>query len=143
MNDAKEYLSQYEKCERKVRNKLYELERMRSLATKVTSSLSGEAVSGTKNNDKMSDTVTRIIELQNEINECIDACIDKKKEIETVIDGVTNIKQHDILVKRYVLLMTWEQIACAMDYSYWGACKLHGRALQAVETLLKEERRDA
>ena len=56
----------------KIDSKLEELARMKSLATKVTSVMEGEAVSRTRNTDTMGDTVTKIIEMQEEINRMID-----------------------------------------------------------------------
>lgn len=138
MIDAKRYLQQVKQCEVRIQIKMEDLEQLKAFTTKVTSTLSDVSVSGTKNNDKMGDAIVRIIELQNDINCEIDRLVDLKKEVCAVLDKVSNEDQHTVLYKRYVLFKTWEQIACDMNMTYRNVCYIHGRALQAVERILKD-----
>ena len=48
--------------------------------------------------------------------------------IETLPDG----PERNVLVQRYILLRTWEQIAVDLDYSYRHVIRLHGLALQKL-----------
>ena len=139
MIDAKRYLQQVKQCDMRIQIKMEDLEQLKAFTTKVTSTLSDVAVSGTKNNDKMGDAIVRIIELQNEINCDIDKLVDLKKEVCAVIDKVSNEDQHTVLYKRYVQFKTFEKIACEMYMTYRNVCYIHGRALQAVERILKAE----
>ena len=139
MIDAKRYLQQIKQCDMRIRIKTEDLEQLKSFTEKVTSTLSDVSVSGTKNNDKMGDAVVRIVDLRNDINCEIDKLIDLKKEVCAVLDKVSNEDQYTVLYRRYVLFHTLVQIAADMNYSYRGICKLHGRALQAVERILKVE----
>lgn len=139
-NPTQEYLLQVKLCDAHINNKLEELAQLKALATKVTSTLKQDAVSGGGFGDKVGDVVSRIIDMQNEINAAIDEYIDKKKEVKRIIEQVTNPDQLNVLLKCYILHESLEQIACEMGYSYRNICYIHGRALQAVAAVMEEEK---
>lgn len=136
---AKAYLQRVKSADAKINNKLEELERLESLATKVTASLNGDVVSGTRNPDKMTDAVARIIELQEEINQSVDEYINIKKEVNAELLKLEKPNHYRVLHSRYILYKTWERIACDMNCSYQWVCKLHGFALVELEKILIEE----
>lgn len=133
---VKEYLEQVKLFDAHINNKLDELERLKALVTKVTSTWKGDVVSGGGNQDKLGDAVARIVDLQNEVNQAIDDYIDKKKEIGAILDQVKDPDQLRVLYKRYFDGLTWEQIACDMHMTYRNVYYIHGRALQTVGRLL-------
>lgn len=136
MMGAKEYLEQVKLFDAHINNKLDELERLKGLVTKVTSTWKGDVVSGGGNQDKLGDAVARIVDLQREVNQAIDDYIDKQKEIGAILDQIKDPDQLRVLYKRYFDGLTWEQIACDMHMTYRNVCYIHGRALQAVGRLL-------
>ena len=136
--DAKAYLKQIELCDIHISSKIEEVDKMRELAAKVTSTLKADVVSESMNQDKLGDAVAKIIDLQDEINKSIDHYIDLKNEISKVIEKVTDADQAAVLYKRYFLYERWEQIACEMNMTYRNVCYIHGRALQTVESLLAQ-----
>lgn len=136
-NEAQEYLSQIELCDKQINNKLEELSRLNALALKVTSSLKQVAVFGSGSQDKIGDAVSRIVDLQREINEDIDRYCDRKAEARALIEKVKDPDQFDVLSKRYLLYKSFEQIACEMGFTYRNVCYIHGRALQTVTELMK------
>lgn len=138
-NPTQEYLLQVKLCDAHINNKLEELAQLKALATKVTSTLKQDAVSGGGFGDKVGDVVSRIIDMQNEINAAIDEYIDKKKEVKRIIEQVTNPDQLNVLLKCYILHESLEQVACEMGYSYRNICYIHGRALQAVAAVMEGE----
>ena len=138
-NPTQEYLMQVKLCDAHINNKLEELAQLKALATKVTSTLKQDAVSGGGFGDKVGDVVSRIVDMQNEINAAIDEYVDKKKEVKRIIEQVTNPDQLNVLLKCYILHESLEQIACEMGYSYRNICYIHGRALQAVAVVMEEE----
>ena len=138
-NETKEYLEQVKLCDTKINNKLEELSRLNALAYKVTSSLKQVAVFGSGTQDKVGDAVSRIVDLQREINDDIDKYCDKKAEVRALIDQVKNPDELEVLSKRYLLYESLEQIACEMGFTYRNVCYIHGRALQTVAELMKGE----
>lgn len=141
-NPTQEYLLQVKLCDAHINNKLEELAQLKALATKVTSTLKQDAVSGGGFGDKLGDVVSRIIDMQNEINAAIDEYVGKKKEVKRIIEKVTNPDQLNVLLKCYILHESLEQIACEMGYSYRNICYIHGRALQAVATVMEGEKNE-
>ena len=136
-NPAKEFLSQVKKLDTIINNKQDELTRLNGMTTKVTASWSGEVVAGSGSQDKLGDTIAKIVDLQNEINKDIDRLIGKKREVGEVIEKVQNARQIRVLYLRYFDHQTWESIACNMGLSYQGVCKIHGRALESVKKVLE------
>lgn len=134
--DAKAYLKQVRICNTRINNKIDELTTLKSIALKVTTSLSHAPAHGSGNQDKIGDIASKIVDLEAEINKTVDELVDKTREISAVIDQIQNTDQLSVLYKRYFQFETWEQIACEMHMSYRNVCYIHGRALQAVESLL-------
>ena len=139
MIDAKAYLQQIKLCDEYISSKLAEVERLKALALNITSTIKGDVSSGSHSQDKIGDAVAKLLDLQNDINNAIDKYVDLKREIHSVLDQLTNKDYVSILYKRYFEHKTWEKIACEMNYSYQWICKLHGRALQAVEKIVKNQ----
>lgn len=137
MIDAKTYLKQVKLFDVHINSKLEELDNLKLLTTRITTTLKDDVVSGTHNQDKLGDAVARIVDLEREINEAVDDYIDKKKAISAIIDQVKDPDQAAVLYKRYFKFEHWEQIACDMGYTFRNVCYIHGRALQAVAELLK------
>lgn len=133
--DAKAYLKQVKSCDTRINNKLDELTVLKSIALKVTTSLS-HAPAHSGNQDKIGDIASKIVDLEAEINTTVDELVDKTREISAVIDQIQNTDQLSVLYKRYFQFETWEQIACEMHMTYRNVCYIHGRALQKVAQIL-------
>lgn len=139
--DAKTYLNQIRVLDVHINNKLEELARMKALSTKVTTYLKPVPASGGGGGqDKLGDVVSKIIDLESEINEAIDRFVDKKREVSGLVERITDPDELKVIYKRYFQNETLEQVACEMNYTYRNVCYIHGRALSSVETLLKSEK---
>lgn len=130
---AKEYLNRAYKLDHRINSKLDQLQSLNDLTQRITTSLSEVPPSGTRNVHRLSDTIDKIIDLENEINEDIDMLVDIKREIMSVIKSVDNIECQLLLEKRYLCFNTWEQIAVDLDYCIDNVYKLHRRALSLVK----------
>ena len=138
MTEAQKYLKQVKLYDTHIDNKVQELDRLKGVATKVTTSLSLVPGSGSGSQDKLGDAVAKIIDLQAEVNQAIDVYVDKKREVCNLIGKIQDPDQLAVLHKRYIQYKHWEQIACEMGYTYRNVCYIHGRALQAIKELMKE-----
>lgn len=130
---AKEFLNRAYKLDHRINSKLEQLESLNDLTQKITTSLSAVPPSGTRNVHRLSDTIEKIIDLENEINADIDMLVDTKKEIMKAIKSVDSIECQLLLEKRYLCFNTWEQIAVDLDYCIDNVYKLHRRALKLVK----------
>lgn len=140
---AIDYLELIEKLDAKIETKTEELERLRTLAEKMTASLGGERVQASGNQQKLEDCVIKILQVQNEINASVDKFIDYKKEAMELIDHACDADCIRLLYKRYFSYMKWEEIAVDMNYTYqWISGGLHQRALAQVQKALDERRKE-
>lgn len=137
MCDAKAYLKKIELADVHINNKLEDLQKLRTMVTKITSAITPVCVSGSGSQDKLGDAVAKIIDLQDEINRKIDNYVDLKREISAVLEQIQDPDQVQVLYKRYFEYKSLEQIACEMYCTYRNVCYIHGKALQAVEAVLK------
>lgn len=140
---AIDYLELIEKLDAKIETKTEELERLRTLAEKMTASLGGDRVQASGNQQKLEDCVIKILQVQNEINASVDKFIDYKKEAMELIDHACDADCIRLLYKRYFSYMKWEEIAVDMNYTYqWISGGLHQRALAQVQKALDERSKE-
>jgi DNA-directed RNA polymerase specialized sigma subunit len=136
--DAKTYLQKIRLYDVQIDNKLEELARLRAMSTKVTSTLSGDVVSGSRSQDKLGNTVAKIMALEADVDRRVDALCDLKQTAMEIIDRLQNPNHIEVLHKRYFQYKSLEQISVDMGYSYRNVCYIHGKALQAMTALMNE-----
>lgn len=135
---AKAYLGQAYRIDQRINSKLEQIVSLRELAMKATSTLQETPMSGTRNIQSMESIISKMIDLENEINQDIDALVDLKKEFVSIIKRINNPEYQTLLELRYLCFKTWEQIAVEMGYSLQHIFRIHDKALKYVE-LSKEE----
>lgn len=138
MKDTKNYLGQIRLLDVRINAKIAEMERIRGIATKVTTAFDSVRVSGGGNDDKLGDAVSRLIDIQSEINADIDAYIDRRAYIVSILDKIEDAEELAVLHKRYIEFKRWEQISEEMGYSQRNVTYIHGRALLSIRKLLEE-----
>lgn len=79
------------------------------------------------------DTLIKMLDLSEQINQYIDRVVDLKKEINEAIIALGSEEEKTILEKRYVCFIVWEQIALDMGYSLQNCFKIYKRALSNTE----------
>ena len=131
MERVKHYLSQALQLDSRIDSKLEQLQSLRALATKTSSTLSGMP-RNTPNAQSMEAIVAKIVDLEAEINADIDALVDLKRSIMTAIRGVQQPDQA-LLELRYLCGLSWVQIAERMGYTERHVHRAHGHALRRVK----------
>ncbi len=106
------------------------------MATKATSTLTGMPRNPNHATSSMEEAITKIIDLQAEINRDIDTLVDLKRDLSATIKAVGNTEYQTVLEKRYLCFETWEQIAVSMNYAIRYLYELHGKALECVKMLI-------
>ncbi len=131
---AKEYLSQYKDLNDSINAKLEQVGELRRKAQTVSSGSSDGTHSSTPR-DRIGEITARIVDLEHEINEDIDRSIDLQREIRAAIATVPEVRLRTLLEYKYINLLTLDETAVRMNYSYPQICRLHGRALQSVKMI--------
>ena len=135
---AKEYLSQAKYLDARINSKIRQVDALNDLATNATSALTGMPHNPNHGRSTMADCVAKIVDLQTEINADIDELVDLKREIVQTIKRLKDMEFQTILERRYLVFESWEKIAAGMGYDLRYLLKLHGRALEEVQTLLEK-----
>ena len=128
---TKEYLNKLRTLDKQIDSKLEQIDRLRSLAERVTTTLSftPKGAGGANRTDYC---IERIWQLEKEVTEDIDRLVDMKSGIRGAIERVENDKYRLLLEYRYLCGNTWEQIAEKMRIDLRWVYRMHGRALQEI-----------
>lgn len=138
---AKDYLKQLQKLDKLIENKLAEKDQWRAIATSTTQQMSADRVQSSGNPQKMADAVCKIIEIESEIDACVDRLVDIKKEVINTLERL-NPTEYDLLHKVYVQYMTFDEVAGKKGKSYSWVTTVHGRALKNVQNMLDEREKN-
>lgn len=129
---TKEFLRQYISANRSIDQKLEEISKLRNLSEKCTTVLSENKASVGFDNDKIATIVSRIVDLERQVDEEIDGLQEIRDAVMKAIHSVQDQQLRSILEFRYIGDMSWEQIAVQCGYVYRHVTRLHGIALQQV-----------
>ena len=129
---AKEYLQQLRRLDTVIDQKIKELDDLKVKSTCIGGfDYSKERVQTSPSGDApYVRTVSRMIDLNEEINRDIDDFVDRKHKIINEIQSLENTKHIQILFKKYVEYKTFEQISVEMNYTYQYIVLLNGYALK-------------
>ena len=145
------YLEQLETLDTVINNKLIERAQWKAVALGITAHSDGERVQSSGSQQKMADAVVRYVDIEKEIDECIDRLTDQKREVIRLLDQLAFINKmhYDILHKMYVgkavgqpdgsfvtERMDFTEYANLHKKSYSWATTVHGRALQNFQRIL-------
>lgn len=133
--EAREFLEQLTKLDMMIENKQIEKEQWKAIALNVTAKYDGERVQSSGSQQKMSDAIEKYIEIETEINACIDELIEIKKDVISVIEQLKP-SEYDLIHKVYVQHITLDVAADLCDKTYSWATTIHGRALKNVQRIL-------
>lgn len=129
--EKKRWLQSYRLLEQETARLLEEMERWRSRAQKATQICTSMPGGGSR--DTLPECVTKIMELEQQLDAQIDKMVDQRREIEGAITSMEGGELGHLLRLRYIDGRTWETIAADMNYTYRWVLYLHSRALEALK----------
>ena len=127
---AKEFLSRAYLLDQQIKSKLEQIESLRALSLKCTSSTDGERVSGSSDPKKLENVMAKIIDMESEISADIERLVDIKEEISKAVAAVENPLQRLLLEYRYILCKKWPEVAEAIGLSERSTFEQHGKILK-------------
>lgn len=130
---AKEYLMQYRTLDARIDAKLAQVGRLRRLAQTAGSQGNSSGIHSTQPRDRIGELTAKIVDLETEINDEIDALVDLEREIRGCISKLTNENQRVVLEMKYINGLTFEKIAENMHYSLRAVYNYHASALKSVQ----------
>ena len=124
----KEYLWGYQRALRKQRELEEEIRQLR-LDTMVPSLIQDGMPHGSGGGD-LSGYAARVDGLLEELRELVEKKLDIRREISRKIEEMGNETEGTLLRYRYIMGLSFEEIAVKMGYTYRHVTRLHGMALQ-------------
>lgn len=135
---AKEYLEQAKRLDIQINVDLRELDHWKEMSSRISGSSFEPHYNPNRNIEPpFVKCLDRISELEEKINDEVDRLVDLKGEIIDNIRRLDNLDHQNVLELRYIAGYSWEQIAAELNYSCRWVYSIHGRALQALEKILK------
>ena len=129
---AKEFLNKIRHIDMMIDCKLEQTSNLRSRLTSINVTM-GERVESSLDPDKFTNTISKIVELEKEINDDIDKLVDLKSIARKAIESLDNDIEKMVLYKRYFENKTFEQISVELNYSWRRIHQFHGDALKKLE----------
>ena len=117
--------------------KCEQVETLRSRLTSLGSPSTGDKVQSSLDPDKFTNTMSKIIELEEKINADIDELVDLKRDAMNCIEKLNNDVEKLVLYKRYFNNKSFEQISVEMGYSWRHIHRIHGNALKNFDKVYK------
>jgi len=132
---AKEYLRRLRRLDSVINQKLRELSELKAMSISAGGlDYSKERVQTSPSGDApFLKIINKMIDLEAEINNEIDAFIAEKRKIINQIQSLKNADYVGLLYKRYIEYKSLDQICDEMSFSYDYIKHLHGYALRDFE----------
>ena len=128
---VREFLENIRYTDMLIDSKLQQIKSIRERLCSATVSL-GEKVQGSKDPDKFTYGVAKIIELEKVINADIDKLIDMKVQAREMIETLDSIVEKTVLYKRYFENNSFDDIAVVMNYSVRRVYQYHADAISKL-----------
>lgn len=134
--NAKDYMLQLVRYDNMIQRKIEESARYKDIAMSVPSmNFSGVKSSRNVNDNNFGVYVDKYVDIDSEIAADIANMIEKQREILRVIEQL-DVREYDLLHKRYFQRMSLTEIAADIDRSYSCVTTLHCRALNHLQIIL-------
>ena len=133
---AKEYLNQLIAMDNAINRKQQRLATLRDVAINTTPNYTDEAVQRTREKSPLENIMTKIVDLDREIDEDIDALVDFKAEVWEQLDKIADERYKRILWLRYADRKTWRYIALELNFTIRYIHKMHLKALAELDKII-------
>jgi len=135
IEEIKSKLKRYRFIAGEISDLLDERERLRSLAEKITPSLSFAPVHGA-NTDKMAPVVANLIEVERYIEKRSKELLRARMEAEQLIDRLPDERHRAVLKSYYFSRRSWEECCVAVGYEWAQIHRIHSRALYELRKMI-------
>ena len=102
---------------------------LKTMAYSVTSSNDGERIQTSSNKDKLGLVVSKIVDLENEV----DSMVDNRSLIVSRIDNMEDTEMYDVLAKKFILGKDLKAIAIERGFTYRHINRIYNNAIKEFE----------
>ena len=129
--EKKRYLNGYRDCTRREQQLQEQIDELRS--QQMFPSVNHDGMPQGNTHSDLSGYMARLDALISQLEHEQAMAVRQYKEIHDRIHKMQDGAEKEVLIRRYLMGRTWEQIAVEMDYNYRSVLKIHGRALRSFE----------
>lgn len=129
----KAYLEKARNINIQIDSKLEQVSALRQLAIKASSTLSPVPPSGTPDPHRLEETIAKMMDMENEVDEAIDHLVELKADIMKAISRVPDARERVVLELRYLAFKDWASIADTVGLHIRQVYRLHDEALKRIE----------
>lgn len=115
------------------------IEALRILATSDTATLSSTPRSPSPSNSRMADIVADIADLEREKQDYQDRLLGVKREIIAAARQLSK-NESDVIIERYISLLSWEEICEKLGYSRRQIQRVHQAATEKISVPKKRKK---
>lgn len=137
---AKVYLSAYPAMKNRLEDLRDELAYIRAMATRTTSKITAERVSGTSMKDGMANAVIKSIEMEERLERTINNLSEALTIRLMMIEEMEDEWEKLILTERYINGRSWNQINKRIPYEQTRVFEIHGHALNNFWTIFQKHK---
>ena len=130
--NAKEYLSQAGKIQKRIECLSEQLRFMREAAENVSSVISDMPRSPNRNIHRTENAVIRIVDLEDKLK----TELDKLAMVNELISRLSDPEEQEVLIKRYLNGQRWDEIVSDIDLSSRKVYQIHESALLHIGDFL-------
>lgn len=135
IEEVKAKLKRYRFIAGEISDLLDERERLRSLAEKITPSLSFAPGHGA-NTDKMASVAANLIEVERYIEKRSKELLRARMEAEKLIDSLSDERHRAVLKSYYFSRRSWEECCVAVGYEWAQIHRIHSGALYELRKMI-------
>lgn len=130
--NAKYFLSRGRWLEREITALMQTRDETRSRLTRVTQNYEADGAQSTKDPHKFD----ALLELEDKLDERIDALCAVKAEILEAIGKLEDGRERLVLQLYYIDMKSWEQVAVDLNYSWRQTMNIRKRAIRNIEAII-------
>lgn len=134
--DVLEYFQEIHLADTRIDKRCEDLQRLRSLREKVTTVYSLAPASGSGNEDKLCNITKKIFDLENELNQKVDAFVDLKIEARGFMEQLRDSRMIEVIDKTYFDYKSFDDIAKELGYCERTIRNIHDDAIEALEAIM-------
>lgn len=136
---AKQYLSQISRLNKMIANKLSEIYQLKSMALNISVLNEEDKVQTSGSKDRIGDMVSKIVDMEKETQQYVDAYTDLRRKTIMQIDSMPKENHYKVLFAKYIEDKTFDVIAEEMGYSWRQIIRIHGDALAEFERMYRKD----
>lgn len=137
-DEVTEFLSRARNLEQELDQHLQQIQIIRSLAEKVTTSYKATG-GGHSDGCAMENNAIRLVQEEHAVRETITALLEAINDIRQLISELDDNQLKAILISHYLNYRTWTETAEALHYSETHIYRLHNRALEQLAVITSRE----